>query len=50
MEMSHLYHKPMRIRENATVEVIEMKCEAKLAYTSASLGAPEFELDEDEDM
>jgi hypothetical protein len=30
--------------------VIEMKCEAKLAYTSASLGAPEFELDEDEDM
>ena len=31
-------------------EVIEMKCEAKLAYTSGSLGAPEFELDEDEDM
>ena len=32
------------------VEVIEMKCEAKLAYTSASLGAREFVLDDDEDM
>jgi hypothetical protein len=32
------------------VEVIEMKCEAKLAYTSASLNAREFEFDDDEDM
>ena len=31
-------------------EVIEMKCEAKLAYTSGSLAAPEFELDDDEEV
>lgn len=30
------------------VEVIEMKCEAKLAYTSGSLAAPEFNLDDEE--
>jgi hypothetical protein len=30
--------------------VIEMKCEAKLAYTSGSLAAPEFLLDDEEDM
>ncbi len=30
------------------VEVIEMKCEAKLAYTSGSLAAPEFNLDGEE--
>ena len=30
------------------VEVIEMKCEAKLAYTSGSLGAPELNLDGEE--
>lgn len=32
------------------VEVIEMKCEAKLAYTSGSLGAREFEFDDDEEI
>lgn len=31
------------------IEVIEMKCEAKLAYTSGSLGAREFEFDDDEE-
>ena len=30
------------------VEVIEMKCEAKLAYTSGSLAAPELNLDDEE--
>ena len=32
------------------VEVIEMKCEAKLAYTSAGLNAREFLLDDDEEV
>ena len=32
------------------VEVIEMKCEAKLAYTSGSLGAREFLLDDEEEI
>ena len=32
------------------VEVIEMKCEAKLAFTSGGLGAPEFLLDDEEEI